>query len=287
LVRGIYDGDGCKRDHEITQTSEILALQLVELLHRVGEQPLLRQFHQRAQTPKGNQRKLAFAVSWSEEGFHHTNRKGRWQFKDKVLSQVRTVERVPYTGPVYNLGVEGDHTYVVQGVVTHNCYGTGYVGGYEGPYDILVAPDDAEKRISQTPTGRRKEHTYEVWTGFSPIVSMRDFLVKQNNERYSIGAVRRPTNRGNVMQQHFNIAYLDPGDIRYSVPIDNLLVSPNLPWPQTRYPYRPYRETYDQQTDAPWPVTPDAVIPMSTEKSSESDGVEIRYRTGTGEAHEY
>jgi len=167
------------------------------------------------------------------------------------------------------------------------CYGTGWIGGYEGPYDILMAPDDVEKRISQGITGRRKEHTYEVWMGFSPIVSMRDFVLKQNNERYSIGPVRRPTNRGNVMQQHFNIAYIDPQDIRYSVPIDELLVSPNLPWPQTRYPYRPYRETYDRQTDAPWPVTPDAVIPMSTEKANEPDALENRYRTGTGENHDY
>lgn len=287
LVQGIYDGDGSKRENEITQTSEVLALQVAELLHRVGEQPLIRQFHQRALTPKGNQRKVAYAVNWAEATITRTNRKGRWAFQDKVLSQVREVERVPYTGPVYNLEVEGDHTYVVQGVVTHNCYGTGFVGGYEGPYDILVAPDDAEKRISQTPNGRRKEHTYEVWSSFSPIISMRDFLMKQNNERYSIGPVRRPTNRGNVMQQHFNIAYLDPNDIRYEVPVEIVLASPNLPWPQTRYPYRPYRETYDQQTGAPWSVTPDAVFPMSTEKDTESNGVEIRWRTGTGSNQNY
>jgi hypothetical protein len=82
------------------------------------------------------------------------------------------------------------------------------------------------------------------------------------------------------MQQHFNIAYLDPGDIRYSVPIEVTLVSPNLPWPQTRYPYRPYRETYDHQTGAPWPVTPDAVFPMSTNNTEEGPN-QVRGRTGT------
>jgi len=167
------------------------------------------------------------------------------------------------------------------------CYGTGFIGGFEGPYDILVAPDDAEKRISQTPNGRRKEHSYEVWTSFSPIVSMRDFILKQNNERYSVGPVRRPTNRGNVMQQHFNIAYLDPNDIRYDVPVEITLASPNLPWPQTRYPYRPYRETYDQQTGAPWPVTPDAVFPMATDKDNVPNGVQIRWKSGTGENQSY
>lgn len=287
LVQGIYDGDGSKRENEITQTSEVLALQIAELLHRIGEQPLIRQFHQRALTPKGNQRKLAYTVNWAEATITRTNRKGRWAFQDKVLSQVRDVEKVPYTGPVYNLEVEGNHTYVVQGVVTHNCYGTGFIGGYEGPYDIIVAPDDAEKRISQGSTGRRKEHSYEVWMSFSPIVSQRDFILKQNNERYSIGPVRRPTNRGNVMQQHYTIAYLDPPDIRYEVPVDIPIASPNLPWPQTRYTYRPIRETYDRDTSTPWPVTADAVLPMSTNKENVPDGTQDRSRTGTGSVINY
>lgn len=167
------------------------------------------------------------------------------------------------------------------------CYGTGFVGGYEGPYDIILAPDDSEKRISQTLTGRRKEHSYEVWMSFSPIVSQRDFIVKQNNDRYSIGPVRRPTNRGNVMQQHFNVQYLDSPDIRYSVPIDGAIASPNLPWPQTRYTYSPLRENYEKRTDPAWPVTPDAVLPLATDKDNVGPEVEQRWRTGTGENQNY
>jgi hypothetical protein len=63
------------------------------------------------------------------------------------------------------------------------CYGTGIVGGYEGPYETILAPDDGERRIAQTQSGRRVEHTYEVWTGPSPLVTQRDFFVKQTNER--------------------------------------------------------------------------------------------------------
>jgi len=33
-----------------------------------------------------------------------------------------TVTRSPYDGPVYNLDVEADHSYVADGIVTHNCY---------------------------------------------------------------------------------------------------------------------------------------------------------------------
>lgn len=102
-----------------------------------------------------------------------------------------------------------------------HCYGTSILGGYEGPYDALIAPDDAERRISQKDTGRTLEHVYEVWTGPTPLLSQRDFLVKINGMRYSIGSVRFPSNRGMVLQQHFNIGHLDEKDIRYRVPVGN------------------------------------------------------------------
>lgn len=130
LIRGVYDGDGSKRDKEITQTSEVLALQLSELLHRVGEQPLIRTQISRVLTPIGNRRKPAYCVGWAEDTYPNKNRKGRWAFQEELLTRIRKLDRVPYTGPVYNLEVEGDHTYVVNGVTTHNCFGVGIVGGY-------------------------------------------------------------------------------------------------------------------------------------------------------------
>jgi hypothetical protein len=101
------------------------------------------------------------------------------------------------------------------------CWGTGILGGYEGPYETIIAPDDAERRRSQKETGRSIEHSYEVFTGPSPILSQRDFLVKINGDRYSVGPVRFPTNRGMVLQQHFNIGHLDENDIRNRVPLGN------------------------------------------------------------------
>ena len=155
------------------------------------------------------------------------------------------------------------------------CYGTGFVGGYEGPYTILIAPDDAERRISQAVQGRRKEHTYEVWTGPSPMITQRDFIVKQTNERYSVGPVRRPSNRGNRLQQHFNIAYFDEQDIRYTIPIDGVA---SYPWPQTRYSQRYYPSLpVDGALQVPqwnvpeaplFPVGTDAQIPQETDKAS-------------------
>lgn len=100
------------------------------------------------------------------------------------------------------------------------CFGTGIVGGYDGPFDMIIAPDDSEKAITQKDIGRTVVHQYETWTGPSPLLSHRDFIVKINGERYSIGAVRMPTNRGMLLQQHFSVGHFDEKDIRYRVPID-------------------------------------------------------------------
>lgn len=108
------------------------------------------------------------------------------------------------------------------------CYGSGVRGGFEGPYETIMAPDDAERRIAQKDIGRTVEHTYEVWCGPVPLLSQRDFLVKLNGDRYSIGPVRMPTNRGMVLQQHFNIGHLDEQDIRYKVPMGDPLKFPRV-----------------------------------------------------------
>jgi predicted acetyltransferase len=99
------------------------------------------------------------------------------------------------------------------------CYGTGVIGGYEGPYEIILAPDDAERKVTQGESGRTVTHSYDVFTGPQPILSHRDFILKIDGDRYSIGPVKRPTNRGTVLQQHFTINYFDEKDIRYRVPV--------------------------------------------------------------------
>jgi len=159
------------------------------------------------------------------------------------------------------------------------CFGTGIVGGYDGPYELIIAPDEAERRISQLAQGRRKEHTYEVWIGPSPMVTQRDFLVKQNNDRYSIGPVRYPSNRGNILQQHFNIAYLDSNDIRYKVPVDGI---PSVS-PRYGYSYNTVRETYDAKTNAPYSVDSDGATPMVTDRKDISSQNEVSGRTITWE----
>ncbi len=146
----------------------------------------------------------------------------------------------------------------------HTCYGTGIVGGYDGPYDVIVAPDDAEKNIAQSNRGRSLTHSYETWTGPSPLLSQRDFVAKLNGDRYGIGPVRMPTNRGMQLQQHFSISHLDERDIRYSVPVLDVT---SLRIPQTRY--------LDQDRGN--------ATPMTTDRPNIPAERQIRGRTATFE----
>lgn len=140
------------------------------------------------------------------------------------------------------------------------CYATGIIGGYDGPYDVIVAPDDSEKNITQSNRGRSLTHAYETWTGPQPLLSQRDFIVKLNGDRYGIGPVRMPSNRGMQLQQHFTISHLDEPDIRYKVPV---LDTSSMIIPQTRY-------TIPGEG---------ASSPMTTERNAIPDEREIRGRT--------
>jgi hypothetical protein len=112
------------------------------------------------------------------------------------------------------------------------CFGTGIIGGYDGDYDIVLSPDDGEKAIKQSSMGRSYTHPYDTWTGPSPLLSQRDFIVKLNGDRYGLGPVRMPSNRGMQLQQFFQLSHLDDPDIRYKVPLPDPMF---MEAPQTRY----------------------------------------------------
>lgn len=144
------------------------------------------------------------------------------------------------------------------------CYGTGFVGGYEGPYDITIAPDDGDRAIRQESRGRTLAHQYETWTGPSPLLSQRDLIVKLNGDRYGLGPVRMPSNRGMQLQQHFVVSHLDETDIRYDVPVIDPLT---MTFPQTRYEIAGHGDS----------------TPMITERDNIPDEREFRGMTPTFE----
>lgn len=232
LIDGIYCGDGCKDDHEIAQTSEILALQIVELLHKLNKKPLARKKQNNTLTPKGNKRKMCYYVNWETDNSPKFNRNGRWKFNEQLMTKVRNVDKEYYNGIVYNLEVEGDHTYVVQDILVHNCYGVGITNGYYQYFNdrrsdgrILVRFSPADEDVKVYDAGWESELITEAWTLVIPTINDRDILVRydvaDNEEyRYEVLTVnRQKTVLGQSGGQKMRVQRIRKTDIAYQIPV--------------------------------------------------------------------
>lgn len=203
IIQGIWDGDGLKKHNIVMQTSEKLCLQMAELLHRLGKQPLITRINNNRLTENGNKRKQAYTINWEEKTATHFNRKGRWKFYEQLLAKVKSVKEVDYSGYVYNLEVAGDHTYVVQNILVHNCHGTKFVIGYEQYFNprrsdgrILVRKGATEETLKMYEAGMESEFPLDLWTLTVPTIKPRDVIItydQEDNEefRYEVTNVTR------------------------------------------------------------------------------------------------
>jgi len=99
------------------------------------------------------------------------------------------------------------------------CYGTNIVGGYDGPYEVIIAPPESEKMVELADMGLHIRYDWMSWLGPWPLINSRDVIVRQNNERYVVGPVTPQGSRGCIYQQHFSMSYIDQGDIRYQIDV--------------------------------------------------------------------
>ena len=95
------------------------------------------------------------------------------------------------------------------------CWGTGYIGGYIGPFEIKISPFQSDQKIVMTDRGMKFENIEETWMTVTPRVSQRDFIVRRNSQIYALGPVKAPEVRGIITQQHFSVQSVDTTDIRY------------------------------------------------------------------------
>ena len=110
------------------------------------------------------------------------------------------------------------------------CFGTNYVGGYEGPFDIIIAPPDAEKNIELVDTGLRVNYNWQTWTGPSPLMNKRDIIVRPSGERFSVGSINYVGQRGAIFQQMFTLQQLDSKDFLYTIGVEGAEANPAEPW---------------------------------------------------------
>lgn len=110
------------------------------------------------------------------------------------------------------------------------CYGTTYVGGYEGPYDTIVAPPETEKAVNLLDAGLHITYDWQSWTGPYPLLNDKDVIVRQNNDRFFVSRANAQGSRGAIYQQHFNMTSVDTTDPIYTIPIDGGQLGVPGPW---------------------------------------------------------
>lgn len=116
VLTGYLEGDGYVESGKlsVTTTSLILAFQLRQLLLALGERPYMHALVRHSGYENA-------APAWVIE-----NRpKGKWQFarwwNGLWLTPITEVTAAPYEGPVFNLEVQDDPSFLANGVVVHNC----------------------------------------------------------------------------------------------------------------------------------------------------------------------
>ena len=144
------------------------------------------------------------------------------------MAKIRDIEDEYYCGPVYNLEVEGDHTYIVNGIVVHNCFSTSFIGGYEQFYNdkrsdgrILVRFDATIDDLAAKQIGLEQNFVPNCWTTVYPAIKDRDVLIRFNQDgteefRYEVVNVTRNKLLFSLSgAQKFNMYRLDKTDPIY------------------------------------------------------------------------
>lgn len=96
------------------------------------------------------------------------------------------------------------------------CFGSGFVGGFDGPFPITIGPLMTEQRVQQTDRGLKLAYQIETWMGPTPIVNQRDMIIRRNGDRCLVGPLTPVEGPGGVrVQQHFVVEVLDGTDVRH------------------------------------------------------------------------
>lgn len=128
LIEAIARGDGTQfvanrsshTHRSITTVSSVLAEQVVDALLAMGHYPGLHLLKKRFRN--GVRHREAYTAVWSEEARPKYDLTYRTEGGERYwLLPIERLRRIRYRGPVYNLTVEKDHSYVVSHIAVSNC----------------------------------------------------------------------------------------------------------------------------------------------------------------------
>lgn len=131
VFNALIDGDGCRGDYSpsvaavYTTVSRGLAIDMQMLAHALGHRALVNRQEGGAAVIDGREVRTLDSYSVRIDTGAWRGRSARRlavrPAKNGVGCRVREVARIPYSGPVFNLSVRGDESYVAEGRVVHNC----------------------------------------------------------------------------------------------------------------------------------------------------------------------
>lgn len=132
------DGLGCGVDskhHRATgggvTVSHALAMNMYDIANCLGKNPKIESLEVKINPKhKIKTRRTRWLVQWPLNPIGE--RKPRFEAAEKtVWRKMHKLERVPFSGWVYNFEVEDDHSYVAEGLAVHNCNASSNASGFE------------------------------------------------------------------------------------------------------------------------------------------------------------
>jgi hypothetical protein len=151
--------------------------------------------------------------------------KGKMSYGPWTFTRVRKIESEPYSGSVYNLEVEGTHTYTAEGMAVHNCYKLGF---FELSY--VFDPADETAVVSRVIAASNKNAAAEeppqdeIVEGEMPTGQMPTAALERRINRLAYGEVEAPEDIDTLRDESED----DTDDFKHYVESPEELKAPNL-----------------------------------------------------------
>ena len=101
-----------------------------------------------------------------------------------------------------------------------DCFGTQFVGGYEGPFEALTTPFEGTKNIEFTEMGLTLNTSYEISMLDAFLINSEDILIRKDGQRYVLSNVQHVGPRGTIRVQSATAARLPESDYRQNIPVN-------------------------------------------------------------------
>lgn len=211
LYNGIMDSDGCcvKHRYKLETISKQLAYNMGELVLKLFNVP-----YQISKTTRPEKYEICgrvvnqhntYSTFWRDSGY---NKNINFVKDGYLFSRIRKIESIDGADTVYNLEVEGEHTYCVNNVAVHNCQDFSVAGlgkgGDEGSgtrsslmYETLRIVEKLKPKYViwenvKNLLSKKHKHNFDAYIeameklgykSYYKVLNAKDFGVPQNRER--------------------------------------------------------------------------------------------------------